>query len=662
MFDPLILAPVPAPLWHAFQGDRMGDAHAVPARHQAVVSRWRRVRALGAPVEGPRPDDAVGRGAALRERTQRLEPLLAAGQRVLEGAAATAATHDYLLTVADADGVIVSAWGGGAFAEVAERARLIPGADLSEVRRGTNAIGTAVTEKRAVFVQGNAHFARPYHGLVCYAAPVHAPDGEVVAIVDATSVQELADPAMGFRMVAAAQALEEVLRLRAWSGAGADVLRTLVRSVERMGCPALLIEAPGRTIHTNSAARALLGAHSAPREVLRSLGLPFRELATLAQTERAAEADLTVMRGGRRYRLRLEPIESGGHLLAVLALLEPALRVRAHVARSDEMCTDETTVEVGNVETTPAFGNVLAEDPNLRAALATAARLAPSLLPVLLVAESGSERERIARGLHAASRRSHGPFVAVDCRALDARQAAAALFGHDTTTPTALGHLGRDGHLDAAAGGTIFLDEVTALPLPVQAALLLFLERGVYRRVGEAVERAVDARVVCGTCSDPATMVAGDRLQPTLFFRLRSAMVRIPSLRERSDLLALVRRLLAECAADIGQATPDLTRGAEAALAAYDWPGNVRELRATLQAALVEAQGATPLRRRHLPGRITEARKPPLPPTATRVGAEAAALMRALSEANGNLSDAARRLDVARSTLYRLMRKHHLRP
>ena len=152
------------------------------------------------------------RGASLREHTERAGLIAAAATRTLDETQAFLAERGFLLVLADPDGVVVSTRGGGAFADEARRLRLIEGACWSEAARGTNAIGTALTEARPLAVKGHAHYGRRFHELVCYAAPIIGPDGRVVGVLDATSTIDRVDDVVGFTVTAAARALEDVLR------------------------------------------------------------------------------------------------------------------------------------------------------------------------------------------------------------------------------------------------------------------------------------------------------------------------------------------------------------------------------------------------------------------------------------------------------------------
>jgi len=656
-FDPLILDPAPPSLWLDFQAERR-----LPERQPSVVEKWQRCRELGVPLHGPRPEDALDRGPTLAHRIERLDPLLACGDHLLERIAGAAARHDYSLLVSDTDGVIVHAAGGGAFADYARRVRLLEGAGWNEAVRGTNAIGTALAEGRPVFVRGNAHYARDYHELVCYAAPIRDAAGTTIAVLDATSSHLRADRSVALNVLAAAQALGQLLRTQAYARAGAQVTRALAHALDRMRGPAAVVEPPGRIARLNDAGRALLGGATST-ELPAVLGLDFAQLASLA----AAPRELRLPATGRDHLLRVEPIESDGRLIALLVFFEPVTRRRSKGAVISRASTRPAAPTAIDARKRDAFADLFAEDAATRNALTRAAQLAPSDIPIVLLAETGAGKELVARGIHRASRRASGPFVPINCGAIASSLLESELFGYGPGSFTGADRRGRDGYLRAAAGGTLFLDEVAEMPLAMQAALLRFLENGSFQRVGETRPQTADVRVVCATCRNLPELVARGEFRSDLYYRLKGATLILPPLRARTDLLPLARHLLRATAARGGVVpAPVLSPEVEAVLAALEWPGNVRELSTTLEVALVLAGRADSIRLEHLPPELVEGASAASYPTENDVQSlaetQSELVRRVLNEANGNVSLAAKRLGVARSTLYRMMRRYGLAP
>ncbi|MCB9876530.1 MAG: sigma 54-interacting transcriptional regulator [Planctomycetes bacterium] len=317
-----------------------------------------------------------------------------------------------------------------------------------------------------------------------------------------------------------------------------------------------------------------------------------------------------------------------------------------------------------------AFAPIFAEDPRLLEAIAWARLVARSELPVMVLAETGAGKELFAQAIHAASARAPGPFVAINCGAVAPTLLESELFGYAPAAFTGADRRGRTGLFHAASGGTLFLDEVAEMSLAMQAALLRVLESGRFQRVGDARVERCDVRVICATCRDLEDAVARGTFRQDLYYRLKGAILRLPALRDRRDLVALARHLLGELSRARGIAAPRLDDQVERRLAAAPWPGNVRELKTLLEVALVLADGAPCITVEHLPeaasaplsGSLSgsDAAATPAPATADLAEVEAAAVRRALAAAAGNVSRAAAALGVARSTLYRMMRRHGL--
>jgi transcriptional regulator with PAS, ATPase and Fis domain len=301
------------------------------------------------------------------------------------------------------------------------------------------------------------------------------------------------------------------------------------------------------------------------------------------------------------------------------------------------------------------FDTIVAADPELVQAKRQTARLARSDVPILLLAETGTGKELFARAIHESSPRASRAFVAVNCGALSGSLLESELFGYAPGAFTGANRGGAEGKLAFAHGGTLFLDELAEMPPAAQAMLLRFLEDGTYTRIGESAPRRADVRLVAATCRDLPKLVEQGGFRSDLFFRIHGGCVRLPPLRERVDRLELARALVASCAKALAVPPPELGASAEAWILDHPWPGNVRELKSAVEHALAMGRGPTlsvddfprPLLT-GVPGLATE--------DAPRQRALRAMAESALAHARGNMSEAARALGVARSTLYRMLR------
>ena len=429
------------------------------------------------------------------------------------------------------------------------------------------------------------------------------------------------------------------------------------RLVEGCPAPALLVARDGRVELANRAAHSLIelpgGLDDFPVRDL--LGLGWRELEVVA---RERQADLVAQLPGltagsvvRSARVRLEPVENGaGQLAALVLFLEPA----PHLAGGSRPGPGRN----GGLDA------IFGVDPAVVATKAAAQRFARTLLPVLLLAETGTGKELLARAIHLGSPRRDQPFVAINCGALSPHLLESELFGYAPGAFTGASREGNEGKIGAARGGTLFLDEVAEMPAPLQALLLRVLEDGTYYRVGESRPRQADVRLICATGRDLPRLVAEGGFRQDLFFRINGACLGLPPVRSRTDLPALIQHLLEALTREQGLArTPRLSVAAADWMARQPWPGNVRQLKTALQYGLILSDGDE-IDIEHLPRDPASAvpaagaHQPPEPPGRTLAELEADRLRAAVLAAKGNLSQAAAELGIARSTLYRRLRRH----
>jgi len=277
--------------------------------------------------------------------------------------------------------------------------------------------------------------------------------------------------------------------------------------------------------------------------------------------------------------------------------------------------------------------------------------------PVLVVGETGTGKERVARSIHGGSARAKGPFVALNCAAVPANLMHSELFGHERGAFTHA-FARRTGRLEAADGGTLLLDEVGELRLESQAVLLRFLEDGIVTPVGGSSARRVDVRIVAATNRDLDEAVRNGNFRRDLYHRLAVLVLRIPPLRDRGDDMVMLAEHFMAQEAQAGSRL-GFTPEALTALRAYHWPGNVRELRSRIARAAIKAEDGlvTP---RDLD--LADAPDGPPVPLVTlrqaRDSAEKDVLERTYRTNGGNIARTARQLGVSRMTLYRLLEKH----
>jgi two-component system NtrC family response regulator len=295
---------------------------------------------------------------------------------------------------------------------------------------------------------------------------------------------------------------------------------------------------------------------------------------------------------------------------------------------------------------------IIGNSPSIQQVCRVVQRIAATAATVLLHGETGTGKELVAQAIHSLSRRG-GAFVPVNCGSISPELLESELFGHTRGAFTSA-HAAREGLFSFARGGTIFLDEITEMPLGMQAKLLRVLEERRVRPVGADQEIAVDARVVAASNRSLAGEVKAGRFREDLFFRLDVLSITVPPLRERvEDISELAHHFSQQLARELGLAPIPFDHDDIRALEGYAWPGNVRELRNVIERSLLLG---------HLPGEGLEEPGPDSPPPGglpldwTLAEVEKHHMLRVLADAGGNKSEAGRRLGVSRKTLERKLK------
>jgi sigma-54 dependent transcriptional regulator, acetoin dehydrogenase operon transcriptional activator AcoR len=323
-------------------------------------------------------------------------------------------------------------------------------------------------------------------------------------------------------------------------------------------------------------------------------------------------------------------------------------------------------------------------DPQMAALAAKVRRVIDRDIPILILGETGTGKELLARAIHQESQRARQPFIAVNCASIPDTLIESELFGYEEGAFTGARRKGAVGKIVQANGGTLFLDEIGDMPVALQAHLLRVLQERQVVPLGSNNAVAVDVAIVCATHRNLRDMIAAQTFREDLYYRLNGLAVRLPALRERNDLSALADCIIEREAAPRGLA---LSPEVAALLARCPWPGNVRQLFNVLRTACVMAAGERTIRREHLPDdfldemsaleattnasapghidppaaaapRVVEHASAPAQIMANRSldDIEIEAIRRALDAAGGNISEAAKRLGISRNTIYRKLR------
>ena len=307
-----------------------------------------------------------------------------------------------------------------------------------------------------------------------------------------------------------------------------------------------------------------------------------------------------------------------------------------------------------------SFHGMVGRSPAMRKVFEIVQKVAQSDAPVIIYGETGTGKELVAHAVHELGKRRDGPYIQLNCAALNEALLESELFGHVKGAFTgAYSH--REGRFEAANGGDIFLDEIGDVPLSIQVKLLRTLETKQLERVGDHRPIKVDVRIITATNKNLERLVSEGKFRDDFFFRINVIPIHLPPLRERpEDLPVLVEHFLRQLQARSGKDLSGLSAEAMELFVNHSWPGNVRELRSVLEYAFVTAEKGL-IRAEHLPAQMTRSRsgrKDPDRPLTALPSDEKTALIDALTRCRGNQSHAARLLGVNRVTVWHRIKKY----
>jgi sigma-54 dependent transcriptional regulator, acetoin dehydrogenase operon transcriptional activator AcoR len=593
---------------------------------RSIVRSWVRCAALGLEM-AVLPHIEPVTPSELRQLRERHEWLRRACLPEIEALHAEAAATDSIVILSDASGMVLDTRGSTDFADRAARVALRAGVAWSECSSGTNAIGAAIVDRRPIEVRGAEHYFEPHRILSCSAVPIIDPKGELVGVLDLSGPASLHHlHALGLVRLAVDQ-IEHRFFEREFEHA--HVLR-FHTDPALLGTPreGIFVFEGNRLVAANRHGAVLLGLGS---ESL--MQRHFGELFVSSLTRLDERCRLCSHHGDELYGRLQRPVERAAPKMPVHS------QNRAPVP---EPWFDEATL----------------------ASRRSAVRLLDANIPVLLQGETGVGKEVFARQIHAYSARSDKPFVAVNCAALPESLIEAELFGYEEGAFTGARRHGAKGLLRQADGGVLFLDEIGDMPPGLQARLLRVLQQREVTPLGGGRPVTVDFAVICATHRNLRDLIVTGAFRSDLYFRIAQFTVELPSVRAVGNRAALIRTLWAQ----LGGTETQLALASDSLdlLAQYDWPGNFRQLVGTLRALLILAEPNEPLTPDRLPFEIrgtcahaanTASSSSEMRPAAAGVGRldemTRQTMRQALEMSHGNVSQAARRLGVNRSTLYR---------
>ena len=567
-------------------------------------------------------------------------------------------THN-MVVLTDANGLIVDALGDADFLEKANRVALQPGVNWSEEGKGTNAIGTAIVEKKPTLVHASQHYLISNHFLTCSAAPIFSHQGNLIGVLDVTGDQRSFHQHTMALVRMSAQMIENQLFSAAFDDgitlhfhSRPEFIGTLMEgiasftpsgrflSANRIGLVQLGLPLPALQAHTFSSL----------------FGMP---ISALFDHYRTASPSLLTMclHNGVRVHARAE-IRRSNMVFQNVSHAQPDIAPQPRQPAADKaggpgrkglsslhyLNTGDTQMQ----RLIDKVGKVLGRD-----------------ISILITGETGTGKDLLAQAIHNDSPRAGGPFVAVNCASIPETLIESELFGYEDGAFTGARKKGSVGKILQANGGTLFLDEIGDMPVSLQARLLRVLQERVVLPLGSSKSIPVNVAVICATNRNLRDMIARGAFREDLYYRLNGLVVKLPPLRERTDLEIVVNLLLStECEGPPRKVSAEVMR----MFKQHNWPGNFRQLSNLLRTAVVMlGDGEEEIGSEHLPDDFLDDLSAVLHQESTanveRVvsqmstleDVEATVITRSLKAHGGNVSATARALGVSRNTIYRKM-------
>ncbi|HRF49303.1 MAG TPA: sigma 54-interacting transcriptional regulator [Anaerolineales bacterium] len=584
-----------------------------------------------------------------KDLIRQAQPLLEDLQQTLEGTGAA------LLLVDSTNCVLLVVGESQALAP----AGLRPGVFLDESHIGTNAFGITQLQACPACVVGGEHFLTVWHEIATAAAPIFGLDGHAEGAIGVIGKAGSSAGQMLSLVVATAKSIENQLT------ADQLLLETHLQSTELNATIDAISEGvlawnatTGRVTHLNRQAGQMLGVM--PSELLgRALAdfvtLPEGVARALSRGQELSDVLVNLNVAG----------ESRECLLSLRIVHGPAQQPATYIAtlRQAETVRQLVTQMVG-AQAHLTIDDLGGDGPAAQRVRRQALAIADAKASVLLLGESGTGKNILARAIHNSSRRAARPFLAINCRAVPRELALQEFLGYEAGVFGTSGVGDQPSKFELADGGTLFLEEVDALPLDMQAALLRVIEAGDVIRLGGKRVWPVDTRIIASSHHDLEAMVDDGGFRRDLFFRLSAVIITIPPLRDRpEDIGPLIDRVLTRLRTQLGRPLI-ITSAARATLLAYPWPGNVRELQSLLERLALTVE-APEIDQTHLPQSVRQPRGPVAPPPGIAAAdepvvaldeVERRAIRHALTATGHNASQAAKLLGIGRSTLWRKMK------
>lgn len=633
--------------WRRFiNGEDLPDGLVEPH----ILEGWRLCRSHGVdPLKEPDPPRLSNK--ELGELKKKNKLLLDAAQPMLKLLEVSIKDTGYIAVLGLACGVVLEVVGDKHLAKQAELHFQYPGMNRNLTDVGATAMSTALLLKKPVRIYGHEHYNQHEHDWKCAGAPIFDHNDEVIAALTLSSSIHTGEIHTLLLAQACADGISTGIREKVMTEKQ-QTFRALLESVHDAIPEAVIaVDRDGKVIHANKKGHDFFDSPIIGEEIT-SL-FPKKEaerIRHILDQGLAHTGGFThqAKSGSQSLVWRFEPIDKRqDHRLGTIisiSLKKQAIEIANQVGGNYAPCT---------------FADIKGRSPVLKKQIDLARKAARTSSRILLTGESGTGKELFAQAIHNESLVSGGPFVAVSCAAIPRDLVESELFGYVSGAFTGARQGGLIGKMELANSGTFFLDEVNSLPLDIQAKLLRALQQKQIVRIGDSKPTPIDARIIAATNVNLNEAVKNGTFREDLYFRLNVIDISLPTLRDRcDDILHLASLFLEKQAHELGLPGPRLADEVGEAFRAYSWPGNIRELENVCERSLLYSSGEV-IKLEHIPECLHNAGAGYNPPSGVgKIGRlYNDIIISTIDSHGGNLTKAAAELGIARTTLYRRIKK-----
>ncbi len=631
--------------------------------------------------------------ADFRITLERNARLIAQATSVLTMLGRSVADFGSMIVLTDGTGTILRTQSQSTFIEQAEKVALRPGVSWAESSKGTNAVGTALILESDIYLQGDEHYLQSNHFLSCAASPIMDHSGNVIGVLDASGDKRAFHPHT--------MALVEMCARTIENNWFRDKFRQALQLhfhpiVELIGTAEEGIIAFGEDGQILGANRAGLNLLKISASTLRMKGLRLVfGLGVGELIEKLHHAMLTPLKlyavNGSEIFVRVSGDGATIFSKTVITPITPAYAARATASGSLSLPGALPPVK----KITYQLDELDAGDAQVRLVAEKVRHVIDKDISILIVGETGTGKELLANAIHQFSRRRNQPFVAINCASIPEQLIESELFGYEEGAFTGAKRKGETGKLLQAHGGTLFLDEIGDMPLALQARLLRVLQERKVVALGGHRATDIDVNLICATHRNLRELMVQRGFRDDLYYRINGISVKLPPLRDRTDVAALCQKILRQLSPRTLTIQPALMES----FLRYSWPGNLRQLNNVLKTAAVMVKDVCEITTMHLGDDFLEELAMPSPHALPKVDwvagqansthhaaqsasgefsgkwgrskatavptsaidnleqVEITTILRVLSACGGNVSSASKQLNISRNTIYRKLKK-----